>query len=275
MRHTFVFGALLCLFFHSSDSLSGTVHHRSPVSSGSSAELPRWQRWLQGSTFGCSVLQPWKRRPRRTVGMQGRDEEIAEIRFDSSYMRRVRLSSRRIHTGGILRAGVLSGENRFFQWIIAERKWAAQAQWIHALDQRIFVRPERDLSRSCGARILRFLPLLLVPVYCGHPPLQPRAFSVRRWLPTTRNPIRGLPQFTAPCSRPVRHPSALLGTPVSEHELRDTGERTVHAAPVERAFEPTSFFGIDCTSGDYTATDVGNVLSDVITSAGFGGTDRR
>ncbi|XP_070382097.1 store-operated calcium entry-associated regulatory factor-like isoform X2 [Dermacentor albipictus] len=55
----------------------------------------------------------------------------------------------------------------------------------------------------------------------------------------------------------------------------DTGERTVHAAPIERTFEPASFFGNACTSDGYTATDVGNVLSDVITSAGFGGTDRR
>ncbi|XP_054931124.1 store-operated calcium entry-associated regulatory factor-like isoform X2 [Dermacentor andersoni] len=42
----------------------------------------------------------------------------------------------------------------------------------------------------------------------------------------------------------------------------DTGERTVHAAPIERTFEPVSFFGNSCTSDGYTAT-------------GFGGTDRR
>ncbi|XP_049515106.1 store-operated calcium entry-associated regulatory factor isoform X2 [Dermacentor silvarum] len=55
----------------------------------------------------------------------------------------------------------------------------------------------------------------------------------------------------------------------------DRGERTVHAAPIERTFEPASSLGNSSSNEEYTATDVSSVLSDVITSTGFGGTDRR
>ncbi|KAL1485130.1 hypothetical protein MTO96_048599, partial [Rhipicephalus appendiculatus] len=55
----------------------------------------------------------------------------------------------------------------------------------------------------------------------------------------------------------------------------DAGERHLYAAPVEGTFRPAAFFGNDSSSDGYSATDVGDVLSDVITATGFGGTDRR
>lgn len=55
----------------------------------------------------------------------------------------------------------------------------------------------------------------------------------------------------------------------------DAYERHVDAVPVERTFLPAAYFANDVSNDGWSSTDVGDALDDVITSTGFGGTDRR
>ncbi|XP_054931125.1 store-operated calcium entry-associated regulatory factor-like isoform X3 [Dermacentor andersoni] len=326
MRHTFVFGALLCLFSHPSDSLSGdkvrlkdvqvlTLRQGQYTTGRRSHPVPQLN--CRGGSAGCedqpSVVQCYNR------GSDGRDTQW-ECKAEMKKSQKFGLiqvtcegydypQDEYILVGScgleyyLERTGFFSGSSPSVSGQHRHNGYtrSTRAFWSF-VNVIFFVLAALGFCVFCLCCL--FLCTADTPHYsqgrsaygAGYRPLVIQSGACHRSPP----PVHGLYDIPPPYSAsqylntnygcgPVISPAStsqgpgfwtgaatggLLGYLFGNRGC-DTGERTVHAAPIERTFEPVSFFGNSCTSDGYTATDVGNVLSDVITSAGFGGTDRR